>query len=104
MGYLLPIQPIQSQQYANRMNMRSYDFVFIDRVEKVKLDNELLTRDFSDELTNSYKQDGREKGDEEIPAVSSPPLYKGFVYPNPANLSPAIAQVVGKGLSINAYV
>ena len=35
MGYLLPIQPITSQQYANRMNMEPYDFAVIGRVEKV---------------------------------------------------------------------
>ena len=34
MGYLLPIQPIQSQQYANRMNMESYNFAHIDRGEQ----------------------------------------------------------------------
>ena len=53
---------------------------------------------------NSSLHDEREREDEEIPIVPPPTAYKGFVRPNPANLSPVIAQVVGKGLSINTYV
>lgn len=104
MGYLLPIQPIQSQQYANRMNMEPYDFAVIGRVEKVKLGEGLLNGDFSSELEQSSLHGEREREDEEMPIVPPPTAYKGFVRPNPANLSPVIAQVVGKGLSINTYV
>lgn len=99
MGYLLPIQPIQSQMYANRLNMESYDFAHIDRVNKVKLNS-----DFADEF-NESSQHEREKGEGSgKPVVSAPPAYQGFVYPNPVNLSPVIAQVVGKGIAVNAYV
>lgn len=98
MGYILPIQPIQSQQYANRMNMESYNFAYVDRVNKVRFD-------FSDSMNDSFQREQEMKEEKEMPIVSAPPvLYKGFVYPNPANLSPAIAQVVGKGLNVNAYV
>ena len=104
MGYLLPIQPIQSQQYANRMNMEPYDFAVIGRVEKVKLGDGLLNGDFSSELNHSSMRDEREREGKEIPIVPTPTTFKGFVRLNPANLSPVIAQVVGKGLLINTYV
>ena len=44
MGYVLPIKPIQSQKYANRMNMEPYNFAYIDRVNKVKLNSDFLGR------------------------------------------------------------
>ena len=103
MGYILPIQPIQSQIYANRLNMELYDFAFIERVSRVKLDS-----DFSDELNASFSQEQeKEKEKKEVegkPIVKVPQSYQGFVYPNPVNLSPIIAQVVGKGISVNAYI
>ncbi|WP_342509025.1 hypothetical protein [Sporosarcina sp. FSL K6-2383] len=104
MGYLLPIQPIQSQQYANRMNADSYNFAHINRVGKIKFDFK-----FSEDSHEAFQQDQEqeEKEEKEMASarVSAPPLAsKGFIYPNPANLSPAISQAVGKGLSVNAYV
>ena len=101
MGYILPIQPIQSQMYANRLNMDLHDFAFIEKVGRAKLDS-----DFSDELNGSFSQEQeKDKGDVEgKPIVKIPPSYQGFVYPNPVNLSPIIAQVVGKGISVNAYI
>ena len=102
MGYLLPIQPIQSQQYANRMNMESYNFAHINRVNKVKFDFK-----FSEDSHGAFQQEQKEKEEKAMAnaRVSTPPLAsKGFIYPNPVNLSPAISQVVGKGMSVNAYV
>lgn len=102
MGYLLPIQPIQSQQYANRMNMESYNFAHIDRVNKIKFNFK-----FSEESHGAFQQEQEEKEEKAMgnAFVSAPPLAsKGFIYPNPANLSPAISQAVGKGMSVNAYV
>ena len=71
MGYLLPIQPIQSQQYANRMNMESYNFAYIDRVEKIEV---LILKGFLRNSNNHSMHDAREKGEEviEIPIVSAP--------------------------------
>ncbi|MER2090060.1 hypothetical protein [Sporosarcina sp. JAI121] len=99
MGYILPIQPIQSQMYANRLNMEFNDFAHIDRVSKVKLDP-----DFSEELDESNQQEREMEEDEGESIVKAPPAYQGFVYPNPVNLSPLISQVVGKGLSVNVYI
>ncbi len=103
MGYILPIQPIQSQIYANRLNMEPYNFAYIDRVDRVE-----RSSDFSDSMNQSFESDSKweddEQREEEKPVVNNPPLYKGFVYPNPVNLSPIIAQVVGKGISVNEYV
>jgi hypothetical protein len=99
MGYILPIQPIQSQMYANRLNMDSYDFAHIDRVNKIKLNS-----DYLDEFNDSSQHE-RELEKESGKSVGvAPPAYQGFVYPNPVNLSPVIAQVVGKGIAVNAYI
>ncbi len=59
MGYILPIQPIQSQMYANRLSMEAYNFAYIERVNKVKLNS-----DFLDEFKESSHQE-REKEEEE---------------------------------------
>ena len=99
MGYLLPIQPIQSQMYANRLNMEAYNFAYIDRVDKVKLNS-----DFLDEFKESSHQERDREEEEGKPIVSVPSAYQGFVRPNPVNLSPVIARVVGKGNAVNAYI
>jgi len=81
--------------------MDLHDFAFIEKVSKVKLDS-----DFSDELKESFfqEQESDKREEEGKPVVKIPPSYQGFVYPNPVNLSPIIAQVVGKGISVNAYI
>ncbi|MEK4406652.1 hypothetical protein MKZ26_20010 [Sporosarcina sp. FSL K6-6792] len=99
MGYILPIQPIQSQIYANRLSMEAYNFAYIDRVNKVKLNS-----DFLDEFKESSHQEREREEEEGKPIVAAPLAYQGFVRPNPVNLSPVIARVVGKGIAINAYV
>lgn len=99
MGYILPIQPIQSQMYANRLIIEAYNFAYIDRVNKVKLNS-----DFLNEFKESSHQEREKKAEEGKPIVSAPSAYQGFVCPNPVNLSPMIAKVVGKGIAVNAYV
>ncbi|MCG7344622.1 hypothetical protein MHZ92_10775 [Sporosarcina sp. ACRSL] len=100
MGYILPVQPMQGDIYAYRMNAVRSNFAFIDRVEKVKMDPDLNDK-FEDALSKEQEQ----ITDDEKPILSnSRPPYKGFIYPNPANLSPTIAHVVGKGLAVNEYV
>lgn len=99
MGYLLPIRPIQSEQYANRINMERYNFASVDRLYPVKLRSDFL-EEFEEKLYLLDEQKGREKAE----LVSSPQSYQGYISPNPANLSPAISQVVGKGISVNMYI
>ena len=101
MGYQLPIQPIQSQIYANRLQDERYNFAYINRVEKVKLDTESM-EPFDRTLEKQLSD--REQTEQPV-QTSDLPLYKdGFIYPNPANLSPQISKVTGKGLAINQYV
>ncbi|CAM3097846.1 hypothetical protein FITA111629_03365 [Filibacter tadaridae] len=100
MGYLLPIQPIQSQLYANRMNRERYNFAYINRVNSVRL-NPDNSRDFEDSLQDEMEM---EAGESKSSVEVLPASFQGYISPNPANLSPIIAQVVGKGQSINAYV
>lgn len=93
MGYLLPIQSIQSQQYADRMHMNSNRFTKIDRTEKVNATQKIVSRDFSGQQHHLYRYDDQEK---ERIAIGSTP--------SSANLSPELAQSVGKGLMIDRYV
>lgn len=101
MGYILPIQQTQAEMYANRMNAMRNNFAYVDRVEKVKMDPDLM--DKFDDTLRSEQERIMEEG-ETVIVNSRPPYLKGFIYPNPANLSPEIAQLVGKGLAVNEYV
>ena len=105
MGYILPIQPIQSQQYANRMNMDPYNFAYIGRLQRVKLQSDFL-EEFKEQYSIIEERIDERKGEEEADKLSfAPPpnAFQGYIVPNPANLSLAIAQSVGKGISVNAY-
>ncbi|QTD41243.1 hypothetical protein [Sporosarcina sp. Te-1] len=102
MGYQLPIQPIQSQIYANRLYDERSNFAYINRIEKVKMDTTFF--ETFDQTIEKQLRNGEET-DQPV-QTSGMPLYKdGFIYPNPANLSPDpdIARVTGKGLAINRY-
>lgn len=101
MGYLLPINPIQSQQYANRLAMDPYNFATVNRVQPVKLKSDFL-EEFEESVESRHKENRENKKQPD----SAPPRsqYNGYVYPNPINLSPAISQIVGKGISINTYI
>lgn len=102
MGYLLPIQNIQSQMYANRMENASPSFAYIDRVQSVKLQTEY------EEWQRVLRRE-RERNSEWDPAEGAnpqphlSPANKGFVQPDPTTLSKQVAAVVGKGLAVNEY-
>ena len=101
MGYLLPIRPIQSEQYANRLSQEPHNFAYIGRLQRVNFNNE-----FFDEFhEQSQEQSQKEMGDKKSSVIVAPSnSYQGYIQPNPVNLSPAISRVVGKGININAYV
>lgn len=109
LGYILPIRPVQSEQYASRLNMEKYDFASIDRVSPINLGSEFLEA-FQGNIylfennKEKDKEDSKEfKSESENVFISSSDLYPGYIYPNPANLSPAISHAVGKGISVNYY-
>lgn len=101
MGYILPMQPIQSQVYANRMMSNGYNFAYIDDVQKVKFKS-----DFEDHLEKQAQfleeEEEQQLSERERPSIQ--PLFKGFIHPNPVNLSPKIAEISGKGNSVNMYI
>lgn len=99
MGYILPNQPIQSQMYATRMLMDDYNFAYINNVYGVKMKSS-----FDDHLEKQTQKDEEEKQLMEQNGQTDPPLYKGFIQPNPINLSPIIAEISGKGNNINRYI
>ena len=103
MGYIIPIQPYQSQIYANRMLMDDYNFAYVSNVQGIKMkplfENhlaELQEKEISDE------QQDKELLERQEPSI--PPLYKSFIHPNPVNLSPIIAEISGKGNNVNVYI
>lgn len=97
MGYVLPIHNIQASLYANRMAMESHNFTYIHAVGPVKMKS-----DFDDELERKYRQNEEVK--RELLDDAPPVPFKGFIQPNPVNLSPDIAKVSGKGKKVNTYV
>lgn len=103
MGYQLPIQPIQSQMYANRMENASPSFTYIDRTQPVKLQ---LNHEKWQKLLRRERERNAEREFGKPPAKRSSlsPTKNGFIQPNPANLSKEVAMVVGKGIAVNEYV
>ena len=106
MGYILPIQNYQAQQYAERMNNERHNFAYINRVNPVRLNLDNEEANYWDAfLENEDKRREEQTKKRKNRAPHSQPLAKnGFIAPNPAQLSPEIAEVVGKGRSINTYV
>lgn len=101
MGYIIPVQPLQAQVYANRMLMEDYNFAYISNVQGIKMKSifEEELKDQEEELENNEEKQLL-KGNE----ASIPPPYKGFIQPNPVNLSIQIAEINGKGNSVNLYI
>lgn len=102
-GYIIPNQPIQAQIYANRMLMDEYNFAYVNQVNGVKM------KSMFDEHLEAQEHQIEEQEENEVflekdSRTSSPPLYKGFIHPNPVNLSPIIAEINGKGTNFNVYI
>ncbi|WP_432357742.1 hypothetical protein [Sporosarcina sp. UB5] len=101
MGYILPVQHIQAELYANRMNAVRNNYAHIGRIEKVELNLDVMGK-FKHSL-----HDEKERVMVERKAVTVkpiPPYMKEFINPNPANLSSEITKLIGKGLTINEYI
>ncbi len=102
MGYIIPVQPTQAQIYANRMYQNEYNFAYVGNVQKVNLKSM-----FRDHLIKDQPNDFLEDEENQIEKISKSkrmPLYKGFIQPNPINLSPVIAEISGKGNTVNMYI
>lgn len=94
MGYIIPVQPLQAQIYANRMLMDEYNFAYISNISRMKMKSL-----FQDHL--------EEQVEKQLPEQLEPsklPLYKSFIQPNPVKLSPIIADITGKGNSVNVFI
>ena len=104
MGYILPIQNYQAQQYAERMNNERHNFAYINRVNPVRLNLNNEEANYWDSF-HANEDKRREQQMKKRKNRAPRPLAKnGFIAPNPAQFSPEIAEVVGKGQAINAYV
>lgn len=106
MGYILPIQPFQSQQYAERMNSERKNFTYIDRVNRIRLQNEESEywKDVLEEENKRRKDRLEEQFDERQNQAPPPPVKNGFIAPNPAEFSLDLAEIVGKGQAVNEYI
>lgn len=105
MGYILPVNSYQSQQYANRLadDPHFARISQLHRVNQVASFQERFDQFVSEEEKNEEKDNQKEKKSQ-LANVPSQSKVHGYVNPNPANLSPAIAKAIGKGVAINAYV
>lgn len=104
MGYILPVNSYQSQQYANRLAVDPH-FARVSRIHRVSSlasFQERFDKVISEEMRNR-KNDQRKK---QSHLANCPPHSEilSYINPNPANLSSSIAKVVGKGVAVNAYV
>ncbi|MCM3756504.1 hypothetical protein M3197_03300 [Sporosarcina aquimarina] len=102
MGYLLPIQNIQSQMYANRLEEASPAVSYIDRVQSIKSQAEY------EEWQRVLRRERERNSEEEFGGIANQqrplsPAKKGFIQPDPTILSKQVAAVVGKGLAVNEY-
>lgn len=101
MGYIIPVQPLQAQVYANRMLMDDYNFAYISNVQGIKMKSIFEEKLKNQEEELEKKEEKRLlKGNESL----SPPPYKDFIQPNPVNLSIKIAEINGKGNNVNLYI
>lgn len=100
MGYILPIQQIQSTLYADRMRTqeRRHHYAMTNRVPRVEMDTSFLDSWMASEKKHEQQQKAHTHTN---PSNIRTPLP---VHPNPLKLSPIIAKVVGKGIAINRYV
>ncbi|MFF2752269.1 hypothetical protein ACFVR1_00760 [Psychrobacillus sp. NPDC058041] len=101
MGYIIPVQPIQSQIYANRLLMDDYNFAFINNIDGIRMKSI-----FEERLVDQERKlkNNKEKQLLHADEPSILPLFKNFIQPNPVNLSPEIAKINGKGNTINFYI
>ena len=83
------------------MSMEPYNFATVNRVQGVKLKSDFL-KEF-DESLDSKREKNRESKERSNPSPSQSE-YNPYIFPNPINLSPAISQIVGKGISVNTYI
>lgn len=102
MGYILPIQNYQAQQYAERMNNERHNFAYIGRVSPVRLKNGESS--YWEDVLADEERRREEQMKQRNNRAPQPLVKKGFIAPNPAQFSSEIADVVGKGRSINTYV
>ncbi|QUG40880.1 hypothetical protein KD050_16535 [Psychrobacillus sp. INOP01] len=100
MGYILPMQSIQTEVYANRMIGNDRNFAYIDNIQNAKFKS--VFDDHLEEQEQLLEEEEEQLLESERP--STQPLFKGFIHPNPVNLSPRIAEINGKGNSVNLYV
>ncbi|TQR20199.1 hypothetical protein [Psychrobacillus vulpis] len=101
MGYIIPVQPIQSQNYANRMLMDDYNFAYINNVNGIRMKSN-FDKHLEQQEQKFEKSQEKQLLDSKEPSIL--PLFKSFIQPNPVNLSPKVAEISRKGNIINLYI
>jgi len=100
MGYILPVQPFQATQYAERINMEAYNYAHVNAVAKVKkqshFERELNMRA---ELTEMQLNNEKNKN-----RGNSLQVHQQFIHPNPAELSKIELKVTDRGKYYSKYV
>lgn len=101
MGYILPVNSYQSQQYANRL-MDEPHYAKISRLQRVNQVASFM-ENFEDAASDERARKAEEERGPELAAAKSQHEYIGYVNPNPVGFSPIIANIVDKGKVFNAY-
>ncbi|MBK3494919.1 hypothetical protein JFL43_08595 [Viridibacillus sp. YIM B01967] len=100
MGYILPIQPLQATQYAERMNMKKFNFAYVNAVSSVKMQ----TR-FERELNKRAEHaDDKLKHDKKKSRRNSLQVHQQFIHPNPAEYQPIKLKITDKSKYYSKYV
>lgn len=100
MGYILPVQPLQATQYAERMNMKPYNFAHVNAITKVKKQSH-----FERELEKRAELTGKKFNNEKNKnRWNSLQVHQQFIHPNPAELPKFELKVTDRGKYYSKYV
>ncbi|KOO49537.1 hypothetical protein ABE042_01480 [Viridibacillus arvi] len=100
MGYILPVQPLQATQYAERMNTKAFNYAHVHTIAKVKKQSHFeRVLDMRAELTEMQlnKEKNKNRG-------NSLQVHQQFIHPNPAELPKFDLKVTDRGKYYSKYV
>lgn len=104
MGYILPINSYQSQQYASRLRDEGSSYAKISQLHRINKIGDFM-EDIEENVDKEYAKGKVNRENEENAFASSHSQYEviGYENPNPINLSVKNVRIVHKDEAINAY-
>lgn len=102
MGYLLPIQPIQSQQYAERVRKDDKHYSKIERKEAIRPISRFADVLYQEQKEQKFSAKREDEGKKQKPLSDT--ISPSNMKINMVHMSPEIAQPIGKSFAVNMYV